>query len=125
MKLAYTLAPGRGETNLLLTDLALGLAQDGLRLWLGPLVGEAGALWLGLAWASLLFGLAHCLSVTYVVFATVLGVFLGWLYLATGDLVAPIVAHALYDFIALLVLVRKRDPANSGDAPLGNGEARA
>ena len=94
-----------------------GFVQDGLRQWLGPWVGEARALWLALAVASLLFGLAHCLSVAYVVFATVLGLFLGWLYLATGDLVAPIVAHALYDFVALLVLVRRRDPTILDGAP--------
>lgn len=32
MKIAYTLAPGRGETNLLLTDLAQQLAADGRKL---------------------------------------------------------------------------------------------
>jgi len=32
MKIAYTLAPGRGETNLLLADLAEYLANQGLRL---------------------------------------------------------------------------------------------
>lgn len=32
MKIAYALAPGRGETNLLLTELAARLADRGLRL---------------------------------------------------------------------------------------------
>ena len=61
---------------------------------------------LALLLASLLFGLAHAITRTYVVLATVFGIYLGWLWTASGNLLVPIVAHALYDFVALSALVR-------------------
>ena len=48
---------------------------------------------------GLLFGLAHSLSLTYFVAATLIGCYFGWLTAAYDDLVAPIVAHAVYDFV--------------------------
>ncbi|MBW3660602.1 MAG: CPBP family intramembrane metalloprotease [Gemmatimonadetes bacterium] len=56
--------------------------------------------------AGALFGLAHAVTVTYAVVATGVGIALGILLVATGDLAAPIVTHALYDFLALVWLVR-------------------
>jgi membrane protease YdiL (CAAX protease family) len=53
---------------------------------------------------SLLFGLAHALSKIYFTFATVIGFFLGWLTWYFDDLLAPIVAHGVYDFAALVYL---------------------
>jgi CAAX protease family protein len=63
------------------------------------------------AWAAVLvtaaaFGLAHALSLTYAVLAALVGGYLGWLHLASGNLLAPILAHALYDFVALRLLLR-------------------
>ena len=63
---------------------------------------------------SLLFGLAHAMSVTYFVTATAIGCYFGWLTIAYDDLVAPIVAHALYDFVALVYIQRK---VRHGKAP--------
>jgi hypothetical protein len=52
--------------------------------------------------ASILFGLAHPISRTYVVLATGMGLVLGALYLATGNLLSAIVAHAVYDAVILV-----------------------
>jgi uncharacterized protein len=86
-----------------------GLAQD-------LLAGQIPVGW-AIAAASLLFGLVHAITPTYFVLAALAGVYLGWVYAATGDIAAPIVAHAAYDFVALLVLVRddgsEGDPADS------------
>jgi len=60
--------------------------------------------WIAVGLASLLFGLAHPLSVAYVVVAAGIGAYLGWLLLATDNLLVPILAHATYDFAALLYL---------------------
>lgn len=60
----------------------------------------------GLVVASLLFGAAHALSRLYFVLATVIGFYLGWFALYFGELVTPIVAHSLYDFVALVYLSR-------------------
>ena len=65
--------------------------------------------------ASLLFGLAHALSKVYFLLATAIGLFLGGLTWYFNDLVAPIVAHAVYDFIALMYLTRSHVAAASKD----------
>ncbi len=53
---------------------------------------------------GVLFGLAHSLSTTYFVCAALVGCYFGWLAETYHDLVAPIVAHAGYDFVALMVV---------------------
>lgn len=85
-----------------------GLVQGGLSELMDGWVGAGGAVWISLAVASVLFGFAHCVSGEYVFFATLLGVLLGWMAIATGNLLAPMLAHAVYDFGALLVITRGR-----------------
>jgi uncharacterized protein len=83
-----------------------GVMQSAL---LGHLPGWA-AVWVTAA----AFGLAHALTLTYAVLAALVGGYLGWLHLASGNLLVPILAHALYDFIALRLLLRvKPTPPSS------------
>jgi uncharacterized protein len=59
---------------------------------------------LGLFVASAVFGAVHVAGrqfVGYGIWAACIGAFLGWLMSITGGLLAPIVAHALYDALAL------------------------
>ncbi len=81
-----------------------GLMQDGLAAWLG---GTSG-LWVGLAASSIVFGLAHAVTRTYAVLATVAGFYLGGLFLLTDNLLAPVTAHAAYNFLTLAYLVPSR-----------------
>jgi CAAX protease family protein len=67
--------------------------------------------WLAVGIAALLFGVAHWLTMSYAVFATLIGVYLGILFLVTENLLAPIATHALYDVVALSVLVRLKPSA--------------
>jgi membrane protease YdiL (CAAX protease family) len=58
----------------------------------------------GLVVSSVAFGLAHVGGVRMLpfgVWATAMGVVMGALAIATGGLTAPIVAHGLYDMLAL------------------------
>jgi len=59
--------------------------------------------------------------------ATVTGIYLGWLYWFSGGLVVPVLAHALYDFIALIVITRiEPDPepqAALAEDPLSAGDS--
>ena len=57
--------------------------------------------------ASIIFGFCHYITHTYFILATVLGAGFGWLYFATNNLLTVILIHALYDFIALLILQRE------------------
>jgi uncharacterized protein len=61
----------------------------------------------GLIATSLLFGLFHVggrLTMTLGIWAACTGALLGWLAIATGGLLAPIVAHITYDALALSYL---------------------
>jgi membrane protease YdiL (CAAX protease family) len=77
-----------------------GVLQAVLGDWLGT--------WSGLLLAAAAFGLAHAITPTYAVLAGLMGAYLGALWLLTGGLVAPAVAHGVYDFVALVYLTRAR-----------------
>jgi hypothetical protein len=47
----------------------------------------------------------HAVTVTYAVLATAVGAYLGWLALTTGNLLVPMIAHGLYDFVASVYLI--------------------
>lgn len=75
-----------------------GLVQGALSAW----TGEIAALVI----ASIVFGAGHAVTRGYAVLAGVMGLWLGGLWLWTGNLAAPMACHALYDYVALEVFVR-------------------
>lgn len=82
-------------------------------LFRGAIQGWAGARWgpaAGLILASGLFGAAHCVSLRYALLTVLVGVYLGLLMQVTGSLLAPVLTHALYDFVALVYLLRIHRP---------------
>jgi len=104
----------RGATTLQLAAIAVlagmgeemlfrGVIQQALQQWLGP--------WTGLLLASLAFGAAHWVSRTYMIFAGLMGLYLGLLYWLSGDLLLAVIVHALYDFLALRMLLGSPTPA--------------
>lgn len=76
-----------------------GIVQQALQGWLGA--------WPGLLLASFAFGAAHWVNRTYMIFACVMGLYLGLLYWRTDSLLVPVIVHALYDFLALRMLLRQ------------------
>ena len=100
--------------RLTIVDFALiavlaGFGEEGLFRGViqGGLSGEippAAALVL----ASVLFGLLHLVTPMYGAIATIFGLYLGGLYILTGNLVVPVIVHTLYDFWALVYLLRWR-----------------
>jgi membrane protease YdiL (CAAX protease family) len=91
--------------------------QGALTHWLGQVAG--------LLVASILFGLLHSLSVAYAVLVTLMGLYLGGWWLATGNLLVVIVAHGVYDFFALVFLVRGPWPGEpDGVSAGGDGSPR-
>ena len=62
--------------------------------------------WLPLILSSVLFGLAHFVSWTYLGLGDWCRLYLGWLMIATGSLWVPVTTHAVYDFVALWWLCR-------------------
>jgi membrane protease YdiL (CAAX protease family) len=83
--------------HIVLISALAGLGEELLfRGVLQPLVG--------LPAASLVFGAVHVGGrgfVGYGIWAACIGALFGWLMLATGGLLAPVVAHAVYDALAL------------------------
>ena len=79
-----------------------GVIQHGLAERIGPPAGTT----IGIGIASLLFALAHALSGTYAILAGLISIYVGWLLAATGNLLVPIAAHAAYDFLAFVYLLR-------------------
>ena len=83
-----------------------GVLQEEFAGWVH---GSQGVVF-GLLLASLLFGLLHCITPSYAPFAGLTGLYLGGLWLATHNLLVPIAAHGVYDFLALVYLTRVRRP---------------
>lgn len=100
----------RGATlpDFLFISVLAGLGEEALFRGViqGGLVEYVGVP-MAIAAASVLFGLAHYISGTYVVFAAALGALFGVLYAWSGNIAVPMIAHATYDFVALLYIYRK------------------
>jgi membrane protease YdiL (CAAX protease family) len=96
-----------------------GVLQDAFSGWFN--------VWVGVIVASLLFGILHSITFTYALLATLMGAYLGcvWLY-ADHNLLVIVITHALYDFVVLLWLLRgpgsaaalaARESAETGEKP--------
>ena len=123
--LCLSLAAGLGEEWLF-----RGMLQEGLLTW-----WEGMPVPLAILIAAVIFGACHWITHLYFLLATIIGIYLGWLYQDSGSLVEPVLAHALYDFIALVVITRRDiepgfkprstedlgDPAE-GDVEPGDGQ---
>jgi membrane protease YdiL (CAAX protease family) len=92
---AISLAAGFGEEALF-----RGLIQAGLDLTIDGTGGTAFAIIV----SSLLFGVCHWITPAYALLAGLASIYFGLLFLWSGNLLTPIVAHALYDFLALAYL---------------------
>lgn len=92
--------------------LIRGLVQAGLAERMGPD-------W-ALVLASITFGMMHPISGGYVVLSGLIGLWLGWLWLYTGNLMVPVVAHAVYDFTALRWLLGEK-PSIESEEPGAEG----
>jgi len=113
---AFTRATPWGRELALALGALLGRLPLGACLLLAGMSGVAeeaffrGALQprVGLFWASLAFGAAHFAPrrelLLWTLFSVAAGLLLGWLFESTGNLVAPVVAHALINAVNLRVI---------------------
>ena len=71
--------------------------------------------WAAVIIANLLFGLAHAVTPTYLLVAGLMGAYFSWLHTGWSlaapwghepNLLRPIIAHAVYDFIAFQLIAR-------------------
>ena len=75
-----------------------GFLQAGLARFIGLIPA--------LAVASCVFGVCHLVTRAYGLMAAVVGIYLGLLWIWTNNLLVPITAHALHDFVALVYFLR-------------------
>ncbi|MEK6236306.1 MAG: CPBP family intramembrane metalloprotease [Planctomycetales bacterium] len=94
--------------DLAIISLLAGLGEEALfRGFLQPWIGGWTSPLMGWVAASVLFGLAHLVTVTYAVLAMLMGLYLGWLWLAVEkNLLVVILVHGLYDFAAFVYLLK-------------------
>ncbi len=116
-KLARAMAAALGPLsipNAVLLAFASGFAEE--LFFRGALQPRAG-----LVLASLLFGCVHFVPqrafLPWTAFAIVAGFGFGALFLYTGNLLAPIVAHTLVNAINLPLLVRRYGPQQQAEPP--------
>ena len=83
--------------DICLISIAAGLAEELL------FRGVIQVKW-GIVAASILFGLLHSITPAYVLFATMIGFYIGLLYHIFQSLLIPIQLHCIYDFGALIYL---------------------
>lgn len=105
-------------SELALISLSAGVGEEMLfrgvfQAWFTDWLGPAG----GLTLASIVFGILHPISVSYIFIAGFLGFYLGAIWIYQDNLLTVMVTHALYDFVALgyLIRLRSRD-GHPGDA---------
>jgi membrane protease YdiL (CAAX protease family) len=60
--------------------------------------------YIGIIGSAAVFGLLHALTPAYFVMATAIGLYFGFLYETSGNLLIPMAGHAVYDVFALYLL---------------------
>jgi uncharacterized protein len=97
--------------QLAIISLLAGVCEEALfrAVLQGALTKGIGTVW-ALAIASAVFGLFHFVSPAYAIVATLIGAYFGVLWMFTDNLLAPITAHAAYDFAALVYFLRFTKP---------------
>ena len=88
-----------------------GVVQYGISEWIGGVIGAT----IGLIAGSILFGAGHAVHTPYFILTTLMGVYFGGLFLCFENLVIPIIAHGLYDFIAIVYLRSRLGPVGTKD----------
>lgn len=92
----------------ILVSLLAGVGEE--LLFRGVVQGGLTEVWspaIAIVIASGLFGAAHAVSFSYWLLATLMGLYLGLLYHWTGNLLIPVIVHALYDWIAIRFYLRR------------------
>jgi membrane protease YdiL (CAAX protease family) len=76
-----------------------GVLQDLLAQWL--------SLWAAILFTSTVFGLLHLITPTYALMAGCMGGYLSLVSIWSGNLLGVMIAHGVYDFLALLYLCKE------------------
>lgn len=89
--------------DILLLAFAAGIGEEVLFRGVIQTISGTQGFWI----ASLLFGILHALTLTYFLLALLMGAYFGWLFQASGNLLAPILVHSIFDAVSLWLLQRR------------------
>jgi membrane protease YdiL (CAAX protease family) len=95
--------------QLIIISVCAGISEEAL--FRGAIQGSLAdhvGLGVALVMASLLFGAFHLITWTYAIIAAFIGLYLGLLWIWTGNLLAPMVTHTVYDIAALVYFLKAR-----------------
>ncbi len=98
-----------GWADLLVLAAIAGLSEEVLfRGVIQPWIESSWGLNAGLVFSNIIFGIVHAVTPLYAVLATLVGIYLGMSldYGGERNLLTPVIIHALYDFLAFLVIMR-------------------
>ncbi|HFD12072.1 MAG TPA: CPBP family intramembrane metalloprotease [Crenotrichaceae bacterium] len=93
--------------HMLALAAAAGFGEELLfRGTIQPWLENLGGYQFGLLASNVIFGMVHAISRMYAIITGLVGVYLGYLMDVSGErnLLAPIITHGLYDFLAFLVV---------------------
>ncbi len=80
-----------------------GLMQDGISQGIG---GTAGLI-CGILVSSVFFGFAHLITLTYGLIAFLISLYFAAVFLLSGNILVPILVHALYDYCVIRFILRR------------------
>ncbi|MEM6414795.1 MAG: type II CAAX endopeptidase family protein [Pseudomonadota bacterium] len=96
------------SSRILLISLVAGIGEELLfRGVFQTYLSNQGPLLLSIIIPNILFGLLHARTIAYALIAGAAGCYFGIVFVLTGSLIVPILAHALYDFVALAIARRE------------------
>lgn len=80
--------------------------QGGLTYLLAPSIGTFSSIAVGVIIASVVFGACHWVNAAYGITTILVGIYLGVLMVWSGSWLVPAIAHALFDFVAMIYIAR-------------------
>ena len=114
-QIGFTFTPSR----ILLMSLGAGVAEEALfrgvfQTFADRNLPVAAAIVL----PNILFGLLHARTAMYAAISGGVGIYLGVVFWLSGNLLVPMIAHAVYDVVALAVTRRAIDAKARAEAPV-------
>ncbi len=97
--------------ELLIVSLLAGFCEEIFFRWclqggIASAIGTPTGTVIALVVVSILFGSCHWVNASYGITTAFVGLYLGLLMIWSGSFLAPAIAHALFDFIALIYVAK-------------------
>lgn len=107
----------------LLSALA-GFCEEILfRGWLQPFLAQWMPMWGSLLIGGFFFALCHLITPAYFIIAWLISLYLGAIFIWSDNLLVPMLAHGVYDLIAIFVVMWQPDKSRAAEEARSETEA--